>query len=264
MRSFDAPVFVFDTETTSLDPKEARIVELGAAHFEGRAFQGPRRALLDPGVPIPSACSEIHGITDEMVRGKPDFAAVAPRFLEHLDGERGQGEPPILVGYNAIAYDVPVINAELSRHRFEEAIDANNVLDPIIFVRWSLRHLRKRTLQGVCAHFGLEPGRAHSAAADAKATGELLFTMIAEGLIPDTPDEAFSEQDRLRPMLDREWDAYSYWLYRDRDDDVLRMGAGAHCGLPIEEVDANYLQFLLGKIDDLPEAVRAEFERHAG
>lgn len=264
MRSFDGPVFVFDTETTGVDPKEARIVELGAAHFEGRVFQGPRRVLIDPGVPIPPECAEIHGITDDKVRGKPDFAAVAPSFVAHLDGGGGDGEAPILVGYNAIAYDVPLINAELVRHGFEEAIDANNVLDPIIFVRWSLRHLRKRDLQSLCAHFGLELGRAHSAAADAKATGELLFTMIDEGLIPDMPDDAFDAQDRLRPMLEREWDQYSYWLYRDREDDVLRMGAGAHCGLPIEEVDADYLQFMLSKIGDLPEAVRAEFERHAG
>ena len=171
---------------------------------------------------------------------------------------------PILVGYNAVAYDVPLINTELARHGMVDAIDANNVLDPIIFVRWSLRHLRRRSLASVCAHFGLKLDRAHSAAADAKATGELLFAMIDSGSIPDTPCAAFAEQDRVRPILEREWDEYSYWLYKDREEDVLTMGAGAHCGTPLQDVDPGYLEFLLGKVADLPEAVRAHFERYAG
>lgn len=264
MASFDDPIFVFDTESTGVDPTEARIVELGAAHFEGREFKGPRRALINPGVPIPPDSSEIHGITDDRVMDKPDFAAVAPRFLERLQDDRGEGVAPILVGYNAVAYDVPLINTELARHGMVDAIDANNVLDPIIFVRWSLRHLRRRGLADICAHFGLKLDRAHSAAADAKATGELLFAMIDSGAIPDTPSAAFAEQDRVRPMLEREWDEFTYWLYKDRGEDVLRMGAGAHCGTPLQEVDPSYLEYLLGKVDDLPEAVRAHFERYTG
>jgi hypothetical protein len=31
-----------------------------------------------------------------------------------------------------------------------------------------------------------------------------------------------------------------------------------------QEVDPGYLEYLLGKVDDLPEAVRALFERYAG
>jgi hypothetical protein len=34
--------------------------------------------------------------------------------------------------------------------------------------------------------------------------------------------------------------------------------------MPLHDVDPGYLEFLLGKIDDLPEAVRAHFERYAG
>jgi DNA polymerase III epsilon subunit-like protein len=169
--------------------------------------------------------------------------------------------PPVLAGYNAVRFDAPLINAELARIGVDPRIDPDRVIDPFFFVLWHLRGLRSRKLGFVCERFGVSLVDAHSAAADAVATGEVLFAMIREGLLPDDVEEALAAQADLRERLDLEWERFSYWLYEDRVDGTLRLGAGKHCGAPLTEVDSSYLGFLLNKIEDLPFEVRALFER---
>ncbi len=261
MAGFDDRLLVFDTETTGTDPASDRVVELGACYFEARAYVEHRRMLVDPGVPIPDEASAIHGITAARVSGKPRFAEVGARFALHLDGSAKGSPAPRLAGYNALAFDVPLLNAELARASLDARIDPTSVHDPFVFVRWHLRGLRSRNLSSACTHFGISIENAHSAAADARATGELLFRMIADGYIPDDPAEALGLQAELAARMAVEWDEFKYWLYRDRDEGVLRLGAGRYCGERLDEVDPGYLSFLLDRIEDLPRGVREELER---
>lgn len=258
--TFDQRFLFFDTETTGVDPEDARIVELGAAYFEGRQFTEHRRMLVNPGVPIPKEASAIHGITDERVADKPPFAEVAPAFVAHLDGSALSGPAPLLGGYNARSYDAPLINAELQRVGVHFAIDEALVYDPIVFVRYHLRHLRNRTLSAIAEAMGVRLINAHSAVADAIATGEIFFKMVERGMIPDDPAEALRAQDTLSKTIDEEWERYGYWLYHHRSSGELFMGAGKYCGLPLAEVDPGYLDYLIGVADDLPKEVRAAFE----
>jgi len=68
---------VLDTETTGIDIKNDRIIELGMVVFEycpitGQAYRvlETYNELEDPSIPIPPESTKIHGITDDMVRGK--------------------------------------------------------------------------------------------------------------------------------------------------------------------------------------------------
>jgi DNA polymerase-3 subunit epsilon len=68
---------VLDTETTGLDSKTERIIELGMVLFEycpesGQAYRvlDTFNELEDPETPIPPETTKIHNITDDMVRGK--------------------------------------------------------------------------------------------------------------------------------------------------------------------------------------------------
>jgi DNA polymerase III subunit epsilon len=261
MTGFDALFLVFDTETTGIDVTEARIVELGAAYFEHGQFLEVRRMLVNPGIPIPEESSRVHGIVDGLVADKPTFADVGSRFVAHLEG-RERGARPHLAGYNAISYDVPVLNNELARHEIAHRLDPSLVHDPIVFIRYHLRHLRRRDLASACEELGVTLERAHSAAADAKATGEVLFRLVERGLIPDRLEAALAVQSDLRQKLEAEWDEFGYWLYRDRDEGFLRMGAGKHCGLPLEVVEPSYLDFVLAQAGDMTAAARAAFSAH--
>lgn len=258
------PGLILDTETTGVSAESDRVVELGAVAYAAGQPALERRMRLQPGCPIPAGATAVHGISDDDVRDKPRFAEIVDRFLPYLDGRMHQGVEPWLVGYNAIAFDIPLLNAELARAGSRARIPLSRVIDPMVFVRWHLRHLRSRSLENICRHYDIPGGRAHSALDDARATGALLFRLIHDGLMPDRISEAYGQQLLLGQRLQRESEAYAYWLYHDRSDGTLRLGAGSLIGTPLAQASPDYLRSLLAKIPDLPDQVRSEFLARAG
>lgn len=80
---------IVDTETTGIDHDKDAIIELGMVLFEFDPETGVAYNVLDsfdqledPGFPIPSEATAVHGITDEMVAGKHIDEASVERFLE--------------------------------------------------------------------------------------------------------------------------------------------------------------------------------------
>ena len=68
---------IVDVETTGMDPEVDRVIELGVVVFEYATETGQVGPVVgdfggfeDPGRPIPSEVTAIHGITDEMVKGQ--------------------------------------------------------------------------------------------------------------------------------------------------------------------------------------------------
>ena len=96
-------IIVFDWETTSAEPDTARGVQFAAlSKFEGPLYND----YCDPEVDIHHEASEVHGITPEMVKGKPRDFEFAADFLWFLN-ERGW---PITAGHNSITFDIPITN----------------------------------------------------------------------------------------------------------------------------------------------------------
>ena len=84
---------VIDTETTGLDPRKARVIELAGVRLAGGklAGDGSFRQLLRPGgETIPAETTRIHGIDDAMVAQSPLFADVWPDF--HSVSRPGHGD----------------------------------------------------------------------------------------------------------------------------------------------------------------------------
>ena len=69
-----------DLETTGLDPTRDAIIEVGVVRFSGNDVLDEYGALVNPLRDIPPFVTQLTGITDEMVVGKPGISDVLPRF----------------------------------------------------------------------------------------------------------------------------------------------------------------------------------------
>lgn len=103
------PVLVLDFETTGLDVRNDRVVQIGALAMEGGRLlkQESLDELVNPGKPIPAPASRIHGISDEAVREAPAFPEIAPRLFDLIEGR-------VIVGHH-IAFDLAVLRHEAAR-----------------------------------------------------------------------------------------------------------------------------------------------------
>jgi DNA polymerase III subunit epsilon len=174
----------FDIETTGVDPESDRIVT-AAVSLVGAEIDGEHHAwLLDPGVPIPSEASAVHGITTEMARveGRPPEEAVE-EIVDLLCRCLLDGAP--IVAYNA-RFDLTILDREARRHDIEPLVDRVGgldgmlVIDPLVLDKHVDRFRKgKRTLEQVCLHYRIGHEDAHTANADALAAARVAYRLAS-------------------------------------------------------------------------------------
>ena len=92
-----------DTETTGLSPARGdAIVEIAIVDERGRTLLD---TLVNPQRSIPWEASNVHGISDDMVRNQPTLAQVMPRVLKIISAK-------LVVIYNA-SFDAPFFPGSL-------------------------------------------------------------------------------------------------------------------------------------------------------
>lgn len=162
------PIAFIDLETTGTNLATDRIVEIAVVKISTDGTKQVKRKLINPGMPIPAGATEVHGISDEMVKDAPTFKQVAnevKQFIEHCD----------LGGYNSNRFDVPLLVEEFLRAGLEFTIDGRKLVD----VQKVFHMMEQRTLSAAYKFYcqkNLEG--AHGAEADASATWEILEAQI--------------------------------------------------------------------------------------
>lgn len=160
---------VFDTETTGLDPAHDELVQIGAVRLvNGRILRGEIfDALIDPGRPIPPEATRIHGITNDMVTGRPPPPVVVARFAEFA-------RDAVLVAHNA-AFDL----ALLRRWENEAGVKFDHpVLDTLLLSAVLHEDIEDHSLDSIAARLGIPVRARHSALGDALATAEVFVRLI--------------------------------------------------------------------------------------
>jgi len=172
--NFDASrMLAFDLETTSANPKEARIVTSALVRIDGRDVQKIEH-LADPGIEIPQEATNVHGITTEKARaeGRP-HEEVLKDTVEAIKAAWEDGLT--LIVYNA-AFDLTVL-----RSMTGDFTVTGPVYDPYVIDRVSDKWRKgKRTLGAVCEHYGVELGNAHEATADALAAARVAWKQVRQ------------------------------------------------------------------------------------
>lgn len=167
----DTTFVAFDTETTGLRPVAASLVEIGAVKFkcDGTEIETFSQ-LIDPEEPIPEEVQGIHGISDQMVKGKPRVQEVLPRFIEFL------GPPDnVLMAHNAV-FDLGFIVLDLYRARMP--LPEHKVFDTVELAKTLIPFLPGYRLQGLCAALGISKGQEHRALSDAMLVKGLFLALM--------------------------------------------------------------------------------------
>jgi DNA polymerase-3 subunit epsilon len=154
----------FDLETTGLDPKEDAIIALGAVHLLGSRVLRHEvyEALVDPGRPIPKTSTEVHGLTWEMLKGKPKLEEVLPAFRAFLEGS-------VLVAHNG-AFDMAFLR--------KVGIDQPPLVDTLLLAHLLFPDLKDHRLERLAERFGVPVLGRHTALGDALMTAEVYARMI--------------------------------------------------------------------------------------
>ena len=193
--NFDASrMLAFDLETTSANPKEARIVTSALVRIDGRDVQKIEH-LADPGIEIPQEATNVHGITTEKARaeGRP-HEVVLKETVETIKAAWEDGLT--LIVYNA-AFDLTVL-----RSLTGDFTVTGPVYDPYVIDRVSDKWRKgKRTLGAVCEHYGVELGNAHEATADALAAARVAWKQVRQHY----PNLAQMEENELMEFQAVKW-----------------------------------------------------------
>ncbi len=162
------PIAFIDLETTGINISTERIVEIAMVKISPDGTQQVKRKLINPLIPIPKASSDIHGITDEMVKDAPTFKQAANEIKQFIDNCD-------LAGYNSNRFDIPMLIEEFLRSGMEFTLDGKKLLD----VQKVFHMMEQRTLGAAYKFYcnkSLE--NAHSAEVDATATWEVLEAQV--------------------------------------------------------------------------------------
>ena len=196
---------IFDTETTGLDNRQDRVIEIGGIelndHFPtGRTFHvyiNPADRKVHPDA------LAVHGITDEFLKDKPSFGEIVADLLAFFEGARW-------VAHNA-TFDMGFINAEFARLDIAP-VSPDLVTDTLSMAR--RKHpMGPNSLDALCRRYGIDNTHRtkHGALLDSELLAEVYIEMIggrqaALGLTTQETRERAEDTDdvglvaRERPM----------------------------------------------------------------
>ena len=158
--NLDRPLAAWDVETTGVDSETDRIVSFGVVVLGPDGSRKEWQTLINPGMPIPKEASDIHGITDEMVKDSPTFSAVASTIVNGLRNKD-------FLLFNGRALDLNIMDAELRRCGMKLDVSDTKIIDVFsIFQQKNPRDLSACVRQ----YTGRDHDSAHGALDDAIGT----------------------------------------------------------------------------------------------
>jgi DNA polymerase-3 subunit epsilon len=163
---------IFDTETTGLDNRVDRIIEIGGIELFNHFPTGKTiHIFINPGTQKvhPDALA-IHGITDDFLKDKQPFAEVVEEIIEFFGDAKW-------IAHNA-TFDMGFMNAELARLA-RPPILPESVIDTLSMAR--RKHpMGPNSLDALCRRYGIDNSHRtkHGALLDSELLAEVYIEMI--------------------------------------------------------------------------------------
>jgi DNA polymerase-3 subunit epsilon len=174
---------VLDTETTGLSAEGGdRIIEIGCVELVARKLTGNNKHFyLNPERDSHEDALKVHGISNEFLRDKPKFAAVADELMDYLaDAE--------IIIHNA-AFDVAFLNKELEltgKPLFKTYV--GQVTDTLAMAK-EMYPGKRNSLDALCDRLGVDNSSRtlHGALLDAELLADVYInlTRVQDALLID-------------------------------------------------------------------------------
>lgn len=240
MLKLEKPIITFDLETTGTSVETDRIVQIAAIkrNIDGTVEQ--KNYLINPMIEIPIEASEVHGISNEMVKDAPTFKQIAKGLqLWFRDCD--------IAGFNSDQFDVPLLCAEFNRIGIQFIDWDLNFLDVIKMYR----HFYPNKLTDIYKRlFGFEFDNAHDALSDVLATNHVMEKVIELNFQEDvTPKEIDDLLQGDRKRFDIAGKIYI------NSEGIHCWSFGKNIDRPIKE-DVGFLNWVLSK--DFPEETKSK------
>ena len=172
----DAPLIdefvAFDLETTGLNSREDKIIEIGAVIMKNGEEIDRFQTFVDPGQKLSAFTTELTGITNEMLKGAPTIGQILPQFLEFV-GER------VVVAHNA-DFDTGFIRTACAETGNTYSLTS---IDTLVLSQVLMTGLKQHKLNLIADAMNLPEFHHHRAADDAVTCGLIMSRfagMLAE------------------------------------------------------------------------------------
>lgn len=220
MLQLKKPLAFIDIEATGTNVTTDRIVEIAIVKTLPDGNRSVKRKIVNPQMPIPQVCIDLHGITNEMVKDAPVFKQVAQEIKQFLDGCD-------LACYNAYRLDIPMLMEEFIRAEVDFDMKSRKLVD----VQKIFHQMEQRTLSAAYKFYcnkTLEG--AHGAEVDATATAEILNAQLERYPQLGTSVDSILKSIGEEPIID----FARRFIYDDKGVEVFNFGK--HKGRPVAEV----------------------------
>lgn len=192
----ERPLVIFDLETTGIQLTTDRIIEMYLIRVMPDGSETHWESRFHPEMPIPSASTAIHGIKDQDVANAPRFADKAAeinQLMQHAD----------LGGFNSNRFDLPLLVEEFNRAGIDFDLSKRCFVD----AQRIFHQMEPRNLEAAYRFYCDKSLKdAHSAAADTKATWEIIQAQVQryeelDGSVPQI--HKFTGLDRMVDLANR-------------------------------------------------------------
>ena len=173
-----------DLETTGLDAKRDRIIEIGAVRVENGQKTASFHTMINPRRALEERIVRLTGISDEMVENAPDIGNKIGEFLDFC------GQLPLLGHHVIFDYSFLKRAAVNQGESFSRA-----GIDTLTLARLFMPAEERKNLKAACGWFGIDQRETHRAMADAVAAHQL-YQAMKKRYGKEHPD-AFSEKNLI-------------------------------------------------------------------
>ena len=166
-----------DLETTGLNPKKDRIIEIGAVKVRKGEIIDTFQSLIDPKQEVEERVESLTGISSKELQGQPTIQEILPGLKEFL-------EEDVLLGHRVL-FDYSFLKRAFTN---EKIAFERKGLDTLKLARQFVTDCESKKLESLCQHYGIKH-QAHRALGDALATVELYQILV----------EKYYQEDAFEP-----------------------------------------------------------------